>query len=134
MLQIFLMYIASLGTIVLLDLLWVGGIAKDFYARNLSHLFAERFMAIPIVLWYLLYAGGITLFASFPSLSSGNPVLKAGLLGTALGLITYGTYDLINHGLLKHWPTVITVVDILWGVVLSGVAAIVGVIVAKFFA
>jgi uncharacterized membrane protein len=35
------------------------------------------------------------------------------------GLITYATYDLTNLATVKNWPVLITVVDLVWGTVLS---------------
>lgn len=42
------------------------------------------------------------------------------------GLATYATYDLTNQSTLKQWPTLLTVVDLLWGTALSAFAASVG--------
>ena len=67
-----------------------------------------------------------------------SPALKAHaatqaiLLGILYGLVTYATYDLTNLALLKDWPKIIVVVDILWGMVLSGVVSIAGYWISKW--
>ncbi len=44
-------------------------------------------------------------------------------LRRAVGLIAYATYDLSNQATLKTWSTLVTVVDMAWGCVLTAVAA-----------
>jgi len=41
-------------------------------------------------------------------------------------LITYITYDLTNLAKVKDWPVIGSVVDIAWGVVLSGLSSLIG--------
>jgi Predicted membrane protein len=43
--------------------------------------------------------------------------------GAALGFVAYATYDLTNHATLRGWPAVITMVDLAWGTIASGLAA-----------
>jgi len=71
-----------------------------------------------VVIFYLLFIVGILFFVVLPGLESGS--LKATLLRAALfGLITYATYDLTNLATLKDWPVLLSVVDMMWGTVLS---------------
>ena len=41
----------------------------------------------------------------------------------ALGFVAYSTYDLTNQATLRGWPLTITLVDIAWGTIASGLAA-----------
>jgi uncharacterized membrane protein len=43
-----------------------------------------------------------------------------------MGLFAYATYDLTNWAVLRDWPPSIVPVDIIWGIGLTGVAAMVG--------
>ena len=47
-------------------------------------------------------------------------VLSAIHMGLFFGLITYATYDLTNMATIRQWPLVVVVVDIAWGMVLTG--------------
>jgi uncharacterized membrane protein len=40
-----------------------------------------------------------------------------------LGVVAYGTYDLTSLAILQGWPVYVTVADMVWGAVLTGVAA-----------
>ena len=56
---------------------------------------------------------------------------KAAQLGALLGLVAYGTYDLSNYATLDFWQLPMTVVDIVWGAVLSCIAASAGYLAAR---
>ena len=44
--------------------------------------------------------------------------------GLLFGAIAYGTYDLTNHATLRNWTLQITIVDIVYGALVSAIAAI----------
>ena len=48
------------------------------------------------------------------------------VFGAILGLIAYGTYDFTNLATIKDWPVVVSVVDLMWGISLTTVAATLG--------
>lgn len=67
----------------------------------------------------------ILVFAILPGLEAGS--LQTTLVRAALfGLIAYATYDLTNLATLKDWPLLVTVVDLIWGTVLSVVVSYAG--------
>jgi len=48
-------------------------------------------------------------------------------------LLCYATYDLTNLATLKNWPVVVTVADIIWGVVLTSSTALAVFLIGKRF-
>ncbi len=79
----------------------------------------------PAVLFYLLYIAGILYFAVLPAMGDGR-WQTALLQGAVLGFLCYATYDLTNLATLKSWSVKVTVLDIIWGTVLTGGAALGG--------
>jgi uncharacterized membrane protein len=57
--------------------------------------------------------------------------MNAVLFGAFFGLVTYSTYDLTNLATLKDWPLIVTVVDLVWGMVLSASVSLVTYIIAN---
>lgn len=119
MIKYFKLYLVSLAAFLAIDMLWLGLVARSFYQQQLGFIMAPSvnnwFAAI---IFYLLFIVGILFFVVVPGLESGS--LKATLLRAALfGLITYATYDLTNLATLKDWPALLSIVDMLWGMVLS---------------
>ena len=113
-----LLYAATLAAFFIIDIIWLGLVAKNLYGKNLGYLLAPRTNWTAAIIFYLLFVGGILFFVVVPGLQSGD--LKVTLIRAALfGLITYATYDLTNLATVRDWPLKITIIDMAWGTVLS---------------
>lgn len=112
------LYFASLATFFLIDMVWLGLLARDFYRRQIGFLLSPNPNWVAAIIFYLLFVGGILFFGVLPGLQAKS-LSKALLQGALFGLVTYATYDLTNLSTIKDWPLTITVVDITWGVVLA---------------
>ena len=112
------LYLVSLAAFFAIDMVWLGLVARSFYQQQLGFLMAPNPNWFVAVLFYLLFVGGLLFFVVIPGLNANS--LKASLLKAALfGLITYATYDLTNLATLKDWPVLLSIVDMLWGTILS---------------
>lgn len=105
-------------TMLVLDGLWLSLIARTFYEQHIGHLMAEQVNWFAVALFYPLFVVSIVVFVVLPSVEKAS-LARAALLGALFGLVTYGTYDLTNQASLKNWPTIVTLVDMIWGTVLS---------------
>ena len=123
-------YFGALLTFLVMDGIWLGTIATDFYFGQLGSLLRDEPNWLAAILFYLLYIFGIVYFSIKPSLNSGNykTVLRDGCL---FGLLAYATYDMTNLATMANWPVIVTIVDIVWGVVITSASAISGYIFAK---
>jgi uncharacterized membrane protein len=125
------LYFVTLVAYIALDMLWVGLLARSFYQNYLGFLFANTFNWIPIVLFYLLFSIGLLVFVIIPGQQSGS--LQNTLIFAALfGLVTYATYDLINFATLKDWPLLVTLVDLLWGMIVSTLVGYISYTIGKW--
>jgi uncharacterized membrane protein len=97
---------------------WLGLVAKGFYAKHLGFLLRSSPNWIAALFFYLVFVVGLLVFVIVPGLQreSAKWVLACGAL---FGLVTFATYDLTNLALLKDWPVVVTVVDLTWGTALG---------------
>jgi len=129
--QYLLAYSLTLVAFLGIDAVWLGVIAKNLYKDNLGHLMAAKPSLLPAAIFYLLYVAGIMILAVHPALEKGS-LSKAVLLGAVFGGIAYATYDLTNAATLKNWPLKITILDILWGAVLTAVVAAIGYQIANW--
>ncbi len=127
-----LAYAVAVIVFFLVDLVWLGFIAKDFYRASIGHLMGDGFNIPAAIVFYLIYVAGLFFFAVNPALEAGD-WQKAFTLGAALGFFCYATYDLTNLATLKDWPLGITLADMAWGTVLSGIVATVGYSAASRF-
>lgn len=115
------LYLISVPIFFIIDMLWLGVFAKDFYQSKLGHLLGEVQWG-PAILFYLLFLLGLTYFATYPATVAGNMTIAI-TLGAAFGFFTYMTYDLTNLATLKDWPLSIVLVDIAWGTALGALVA-----------
>lgn len=124
------LYALALPIFFAIDLLWLGLVAKNFYATQIGFLMKEKVNWPAALIFYLLFIVGVVFFVVQPGLEKGVwwHVLLAGML---FGLITYATYDLTNLATVKNWPIVVTLVDLLWGAVLAGGVSLITFLVAK---
>lgn len=116
------LYLLTLPVFFGIDMLWIGVLAKDFYRNNLGHLFRENINWAAALIFYFLYIIGILIFATLPALEKQS-LGRAVLLGALFGFFSYATYDLTNFATLKDWPLKVTVVDMIWGMVLTASVA-----------
>jgi len=107
------------------DWLWLGVVARDFYATRLETLLRAEPSWVPAALFYPLYVCGLLVFCVAPAAAAGS-ARKAVGLGALFGLVAYATYDLSNLATLQGWPVTVTVADIAWGMFISALAALSG--------
>jgi uncharacterized membrane protein len=128
--QMIVLYLITLAVFFLIDMVWLGVVAKGFYRRHLRSMLSPNVNWAAAILFYVLFIVGLIVFAIRPALVGGEP-LKALFLGALLGLISYATYDLSNLATLKDWPLVVTIVDLVWGTVLGGAVSLVSAILGR---
>jgi len=114
-------FIASLVVMGVLDGIWLSSTLSAIYKPGIGHLMAPRPRIVPAALFYLLYAAGVTYLIVMPGLQQG--VASAVLKGAVLGLMAYATYDLTSLAVMRDWPLSMSVIDIVWGTVLTAVTS-----------
>ena len=125
------LYLLTLPVFFIIDLLWLGVVAKGFYQKNLKYILSPNVNWTAAIIFYLMYIAGILIFAVVPGIAKDS-LRHAALWGALFGFFTYATYDLTNLALLKDWPLNIVIVDILWGAVLCTMVAAVSFYIAKW--
>lgn len=123
-------YIVVTVAFFIIDMIWLQGLMKKFYANNLSAFMQANPKLIAAGIFYLLYPIGIMVFSVIPGFEAGS-LNKTLLLGFLLGIIAYATYDLTNWAVLKDWPVKIVIIDILWGGTVTMLGAWIGNIVSN---
>ncbi len=112
------LYFIALPVFLVIDMLWLGLVAKNFYAKQIGFLMKSDINYTAAIIFYLLFVGGLVLFVISPAIEKGS-WLHALTYGALFGLITYATYDLTNLATIKDWPFLVTMVDLIWGTVLA---------------
>ncbi len=127
-----IIYILTLVVLAVFDSVWLYSTGAK-YREWLGHLFATNFNFTPAVFFYLIYAFGLIYFVISPALKQGTSLWYVLLSGALFGLVAYATYDLTNHATLTAWPLVVTLVDMAWGTLLTGLTSVIVVYVLNYF-
>ena len=123
-------FVATGVTMCTLDFLWIGYVAKGFYARGMGDLLRPEAQWIPIAVFYLLYISAVVVFVIKPA--AGRKSFRRALaMGAFFGLVAYTTYDLTSLALIRDFPLTVAIVDMAWGVTVTAIASGVGYYAAK---
>jgi uncharacterized membrane protein len=115
--KLFLQFLITFGVFLVIDLIWLGFVAKKLYAQYLGYIMGDVNWAAALI-FYVLFVIALMYFVILPALDAQS-IMVAVTRGAFFGFITYATYDLTNLATLKDWPITITIIDLIWGTVLS---------------
>lgn len=124
-------YILTLIVFLIVDLTWLGFIARGIYKKYLGSFLSENVNWTAAIIFYLIYIIGIFIFVIYPAVNKDS-VWHAVLLGAIFGILAYSTYDLTNLATLKGWPLQIVIIDIIWGAVLTLIVSLSGFYITKW--
>ncbi len=130
--KLLISYLLTFAVFFIVDMAWLGFIAKDLYKKYLGNLLSEQVNWTAAIVFYLLFIVGIFIFAILPSVEK-NSLSSAIILGALFGFFTYATYDLTNLATLKGWHMTLVVIDIAWGSVLTAIVSTAGFYIVNFF-
>jgi len=118
------LYLIALPVFLGIDMVWLTLVAKNFYAKQLGYLMTKNPNLIAALIFYLIFIAALIFFVITPALDK-KMWTQAIFAGAFFGLVTYATYDLTNLATIKDWPLIITIVDLIWGMVLSAAVSVI---------
>ena len=126
------LYISTAIVFLALDVVMLKKVMSPLFSANIGPMMLEDLRMGPAAVFYLFYVVGVVWFVSIPALNVGS-IAQAFFAGAVLGALAYGTYEFTNFATLKGWTAQMVMVDVIWGAVLTGTSAAVGVAVTKYF-
>ena len=112
-------YLAAVLVVGLLDALWLGWLARDFYRDAIGAQMVEQVRWVPALLFYVGFPAALVALAVYPA---GQPLAMQVARAALVGLVAYGVYDLTNLATLRHWPLRLALADTAWGTLVSTAA------------
>jgi uncharacterized membrane protein len=128
----FAAYISVLVVFGIIDAGWLSTMGNILYRPTLGDILLQNLRVAPALAFYALYPIGVVVFAVLPALRAGS-LATAFLSALLFGAIAYATYDLTNYATLRNWTLQISLIDICYGAVASGIAATVATLAARKF-
>ncbi|MDX1910809.1 MAG: DUF2177 family protein [Saprospiraceae bacterium] len=112
-------FVVTLLAYALCDLAWLNLFARNFVQRSVGHFLAPKPDLAAAAVFYLIFTTGLLYFCVWPAATQRQAMLN----GALFGLVTYGTYELVNKALLDRWPLSLVLVDMAWGVLVGAVVS-----------
>lgn len=116
------LYLATVPVFFAIDMIWLGLVANKFYDAQIGQWLRQPPNWPAAIVFYLLYIVGILIFAVLPHMDAGAGTVL--MYGALFGFFAYATYDMTNLAVMKDWPLTVTIVDMIWGTVLTGSVAV----------
>ena len=116
-------YVVATVVFCVLDLLWLGTIAEDTYARHLGDLLAPSPDVGAAFVFYAIFVAGLLYFVIHPAVAAVSWRRAAGA-GAFFGFVTYATWDLTNLAVLRDFPAALVPIDLAWGTFLAAAVSL----------
>jgi len=123
------LFLIAFPVFFVIDMVWLVLVAKRFYSKQIGFLMKPDITWYAAIIFYLLFIAGLVTFVITPAVEK-HSWTHALLFGAFFGLITYATYDLTNLATMKNWPLLVTVVDLVWGMVVSASVSVIAYLIA----
>lgn len=116
-------YAATFVIFMAIDAVWLTQMASRLYQPTIGHLLAPQPDLFAALVFYLLYILGMVAFTVRPAHPDAS-LKAAAARGALFGLVAYATYDLTNQATMRDWPWFVTIIDLIWGTVLTATATV----------
>ena len=124
-------YLGAGLTFAAIDFVWLTTMTDRLYKPVIGSIMADKPDMKAAVAFYLISIAGTVFLAIAPALKDGAWT-RAALNGAVLGFVAYATYDLTNQATLSVWQTRLTLIDLMWGTVLTAASATGGYFAARW--
>lgn len=123
-------YLIAGALFAIIDGIWLSFVANKLYRSQLGSLLLDKPNLPAAILFYLVFLVGLVVFVINPAMQSNDWKVALGL-GALFGFVTYATYDLTNLATLKGYPLTITIVDLLWGTILTASVSVIAFLIIQ---
>ena len=65
-------YLSAFAIFLIIDLIWLGFIAKDLYAKYLGFIMAKNINWTAAIIFYMIFVGGILFFVVNPAIEKNS--------------------------------------------------------------
>jgi len=117
--MIWKLYLIALPIFFVIDMIWLGLVAKNFYREQIGFLMKTNVNWVAAIIFYLLFIFALVVFVINPAVEK-KLWINALIYGALFGMITYAPPP----------PLVVTIVDIMWGTLLGASVSLISYFIA----
>jgi len=130
MMTLLILTVSTALIFLVLDAVMLTMLMQPLFRSHIGALMLGSPRLLPAAVFYIGYVAGLVYLVSLPALRTGDP-MQALLNGAILGAMAYGTYEFTSYAIMKDWHISMLLADTTWGAVLTGLAALGGVLVTQ---
>jgi uncharacterized membrane protein len=114
-------YLITGALFSILDVLWLGLLAKEFYRRTFADPLTEKASTAATVFYYAVLIGFLVYFVTGPSIEDDR-FWAAVTGGAAFGLVAFAGLSVVIVMARENHPRKVIPFDIAWGTIASAVS------------
>lgn len=115
-------YGIALVLFLIIDGLWLGLVARNFYVSRMGDLMADNPRWGMAALFYAFYLVGLVYFAISVGMANASWTTAA-FNGALYGFFCYLTYNFTNLSVVRGFDTTLAFADTAWGAAMSATVA-----------
>lgn len=128
-----ILYLVTFIVFLAIDFFGLGVVVKPVFEKHVPHLLLDRPRIGPALAFYAFYVAGLIWFVSAPALDQDKTLLWVAGNAALIGAIGFGTYEFTSLAVTKGWSWEMVVVDLCWGMTMTAISAVLGVVVVRAF-
>lgn len=126
------LYLITFGVFLALDFVGLSYLVKPTFEKDIAPLLLDSPRIGPAFVFYAFYIACLLWFVSWPAMQNGHSLAWVFASAALLGAMAYGTYEFTNLATLKDWTWRMVATDLIWGTVLTGTSATLGVVATRW--
>jgi uncharacterized membrane protein len=130
MMTLLILAVSTALIFLVLDAVMLTLFMQPLFRSHIGALMLDSPRLVPAAVFYAGFVAGLMYLVSLPALRAGDP-MQALVNGAVLGAVAYGTYEFTSYTIMKDWHLSMVLADTAWGAVLTGLAAMGGVLVTQ---
>jgi uncharacterized membrane protein len=104
------------------DAFMIPLVMRPLFLSRLGPQMLDDLRLFPAALFYIIHVGALVFMAGLPALREARAQVAA-VNGAVTGLAAYGCYEMTSWTIMRNWDATLVMVDLTWGIVISGLAA-----------
>lgn len=127
-----ILYTLTFAIFLGFDFLGLSYIVKPTFEKDIDPLLLDSPRIGPAFVFYAFYVACLIWFVSWPAIKGEHSLFWVFGSAALIGAMAYGTYEFTNFATLKDWTWQMVATDFVWGTLLTGTSATLGVLGTRY--
>ena len=126
-----ILFVVTFIVFLAVDFFGLGVVVKPVFEKHVPELLLDSPRLGPALLFYAFYVFALIWFVSAPALAQEKSLLWVAGNAALIAGVGFGTYEFTSLAVTKGWSWEIVVVDLSWGITMTTLSALAGIIAVR---